>query len=263
MSAHQDIKSETQKQWSNDPAGAFAAGDAELGSELSFERVEAVRYREQPWMHETFRYSDHAGRDVLEIGVGLGTDHLQFARAGGKMTGIDLTPECVDLTRKRFAQEGLETDLHRMDAERLEFADDSFDTVYSFGVLHHTPDMEAAFREVRRVLRPGGRFIGGLYSKYSWFHAALLTERLIYREYRKETLEQRYSRIELSSTDAAPLVRLLSGHELKRMLRGAGFESVSLRRRHMGLAALTQRLSPRAAEIAGRIGGWYLVHDAR
>jgi 2-polyprenyl-3-methyl-5-hydroxy-6-metoxy-1,4-benzoquinol methylase len=59
-------------------------------------RVEAHRYAEQPWMHETFGYERWAGRDVLEVGVGLGTDHLQFARAGACMTGIDLTPLCVE-----------------------------------------------------------------------------------------------------------------------------------------------------------------------
>ena len=257
------VKTEAQKQWGNDPAGAYAAGDAELGTPLSFQRVEADRYADQPWMHDTFRYEDHAGQRVLEVGVGLGTDHLQFARAGAKMAGIDLTPRCIELARRRFEQEGLESDLRQMDGEGLDFPDASFDCVYSFGVLHHTSHPEHAFREIRRVLRPGGVFMGALYAKYSLFNAALLYERVKYREWRTETLDERYSRIEKSTTDAAPLVRLLGGRELKGLLREAGFTDVRLQRRHTGVPAIEQRLSPRVNDRVSRIGGWYLVHHAR
>jgi ubiquinone/menaquinone biosynthesis C-methylase UbiE len=261
--SRQDAKAQARRQWANDPAGALAAGDAELGSELSFARIEAHRYREQPWMQRTFRYADSAGKSVLEIGVGLGTDHLQFARAGARTTGIDLTPRCVELTRRRCEQEGVTSDLRVMDAEALDFPDDSFDVVYSFGVLHHTPDMAAAFREVRRVLRPGGSFIGGLYSRYSWFHAAVRLKRIRERGHRSETIEERLARIEVSSSDSLPLVRLTSGRELRRMLADAGFASVRLRRRHLGLASLSGRLPSPVEDLAGRLGGWYLIHDAR
>ncbi len=88
-------------------------------------------------MHDTFRYERFAGQRVLEIGVGLGTDHVQFARAGAVMTGIDLTPRCIELTQIRVAQEGLWSDLRVMDAGQLTFEKDAFDAVYSFGVLHH------------------------------------------------------------------------------------------------------------------------------
>lgn len=259
-----EVKEETRRQWGNDPAGAYAAGDAELGTALSFRRVEAERYRAQPWMHETFRYQDWIGKEVLEIGVGLGTDHLQFARAGASVTGIDLTPRCIDLTSRRFEQEGLESDLSVMDGERLEFPDDSFDCVYSFGVLHHTPSPDRAFAEVRRVLRPGGAFVGALYARHSLFYAALRLERIAYREYRHETLTERLGRIEKSTaTDAVPLLRLYSKSELTQALRNAGFSTVSLMRRHMGIAALEGRLPGWLDRAGGRLGGWYLVHDAR
>src|SRR4051794_17854646 len=156
----QHIREEARSQWSHDPAGSIAAEDVELGTPASFAKVEAHRYAEQPWMHETFRFERFAGERVLEIGVGLGTDHLQFARAGAQTTGVDLTPRCIELTRRRFEQEGLSSDLRIMDAENLAFDDDSFDVVYSFGVLHHIPSTERAFAQVRRVLRPGGVFLG-------------------------------------------------------------------------------------------------------
>jgi len=258
------IRDEARAQWSHDPAGNIAVQeDTDLGTPESFAQVEAYRYADQPWMHETFRFERFAGQRVLEIGVGLGTDHLQFARAGAKMTGIDLTDRCIDLTRRRFEQEGLHSDLRIMDAEALEFDDDAFDVVYSFGVLHHIPSTEHAFREVRRVLRPGGVFLGALYSRESYFYARVRLERLLRAEWRHESLEDRLSRIEYSTSDAKPYVRLLGRRELTRLLHEAGFPEVAIVRRHVGLGSMTASVPAPVERTLGRIGGWYLVHAAR
>jgi SAM-dependent methyltransferase len=94
---------------------------------------------------------------VLEVGVGMGADHHQWARARPRsLTGIDLTPVAVEYTGRRLALDGLESRLMIGDAENLPFPDASFDLVYSWGVLHHTPDTGRAISEVCRVLRPGG-----------------------------------------------------------------------------------------------------------
>lgn len=214
-------------------------------------------------MHDTFHYERYRDQEVLEIGVGLGTDHLQFGRAGARLTGVDLTPACIDLTRRRFELEGLTSDLRVMDAERLEFPDNSFDAVYSFGVLHHIASTEAAFVEVRRVLRSGGVFIGGLYSRESIFFARVAAEWLLRGGPRKESWESRKARIEYSTSDAQPHVRLLGSRELRRALREAGFAEVSLTRRHSALGSLTYDLPPVVERTLGRVGGWYLVHEAR
>lgn len=258
-----EMRAQARAQWSHDPAGSVAAGDDELGTRESFAKVEEHRYAEQPWMHETFRFERFAGQRVLEIGVGLGTDHLQFARVGAQMTGIDLTPRCIELTRQRFEHEGLTSDLSVMDAEKLNFEDDSFDVVYSFGVLHHIPSTENAFLEVRRVLRPGGVFIGGLYSRQSWFYALVRVDRLLSGGWRHESLDDRLARIEYSTGDAKPYVRLLKRHELKRMLSDSGFDEVAIVRRHTGLGSLTARVPAPIERAMGRVGGWYLVHAAR
>ena len=86
-----------------------------------------------------------------------------LARAGALVTGVDLTPASVELVRKRFALEGVPGQAQVADAEHLPFEDNSFDVVYSFGVLHHTPDTQKAIDEVHRVLKPGGRIIIMLY----------------------------------------------------------------------------------------------------
>jgi ubiquinone/menaquinone biosynthesis C-methylase UbiE len=259
---HDNIKREVIAQWSADPAGALAAGD-DLGTPESFRRIEAYRYRVQPWMHQTFHFSLSRGQRVLEVGVGAGTDHVQFARAGADLTGIDLTPRSVELTRMRLEQEGFEPRVSVMDAEKLEFPDNSFDVVYSFGVLHHTSSAERAFCEVRRVLRPGGRFIGGLYNRHSFFIGRILLKRYLTREYRSEEWTDRLARIEYSTSNARPYVRLFTRSELERELREAGFSAIYITRRHLGLAQIVRRVPPVVERVAGRLGGWYLIHDAR
>lgn len=257
------IKLAAQQQWSHDPAGGLASGEEELGTPESFARVERYRYQEQPWMHDTFQYRRFAGLRVLEIGVGLGTDHLQFARAGGHMAGIDLTPRCVELTQRRLEQEGLRSDLRTMDAEHLDFQDDAFDVVYSFGVLHHTASAERAFREVRRVLRPGGVFIGGLYNRHSIVTAAMRAQCIFIPRYRGMSFQERLSLVEYSTSEdrARPYVRLFSTRELRQRLRDAGFTETKLSRRHFGIK-LRRRVPSWLEAALGRIAGWYVVHEA-
>ncbi len=258
----EDVRNRARQQWSNDPAGALAVADADLGTADGFRRVEEHRAAEQPWMPETFRWDDFAGRDVLEIGVGLGTDHVRLGRAGARLSGIDLTPRCVDLTAARVAQEGLSSDLRVMDAEALAFPDASFDVVYSFGVLHHVAEPERAFAEVRRVLRPGGLFVGGLYNRRSLSYAFLRTRRLLRPAERREPLARWHGRIEHSRSGHPAYVRLFTAGELRALLLAAGFSRVELTRRHAGLGRHTARVPATAERALGRVAGWYLIHRA-
>jgi ubiquinone/menaquinone biosynthesis C-methylase UbiE len=262
MATPQEIRDQAKAQWGHDPAGGLVVDDDEIGTPESFESIERYRYQEQWWMADTFHWEEFRGKRVLEIGVGLGTDHLQLARAGAELTGIDLTRRCVDLTNRRLEQEGFRADVEEMDAERLAFPDDSFDAVYSFGVLHHIPSMEAAFREIRRVVRPGGVFVGGLYNRHSLFYARVRARRLLLAEWRHETLAERHARIEYSRSDAQPYVRLLGARELRKALNDAGFRDVKIVRRHAGLGPLRERVGHRVDDLLGRVGGWYLIHRA-
>lgn len=126
------------------------------------------RYELEPYIRDFARFKEAAGKDALEIGVGMGTDHLELAKSGPRtLTGVDLTPRAIELTTERFAKKGIKSDLRVADAENLPFADNSFDFVYSWGVLHHTPDTPKAIREVHRVLRPGGVARMMVYYKHS------------------------------------------------------------------------------------------------
>lgn len=121
-----------------------------------FRRQSQERYRLEPFIAPFAQFDSTAGLRVLEIGVGLGADHQRFAEAGARLTGIDLTARAVEFTRERFSALGLSSDLRQGDAEHLDFPDDTFDLVYSWGVLHHSPDTPRAVNEVFRVLKPGG-----------------------------------------------------------------------------------------------------------
>ena len=153
--------------WERTPCGSWDASAPE-GTREYFDQIERRRYELEPFIHRYARFDETRGRRVLEIGTGLGTDHVQFARAGADLTGVDLTDKGVELVGRRLALEGLESDLQVADAERLPFPDASFDVVYSWGVLHHTPDTPRAVREAVRVLRPGGRLCVMVYSRHAW-----------------------------------------------------------------------------------------------
>ena len=160
-------KSDIRGYWEADPCGAHLA-NAPRGTAEFFAQVEAARYALEPFIPAFADFERWRGRDVLEIGTGLGTDFVGFARAGARASGIDLTATAIELVRRRLDLEGKQAVLRVGDAEALPFDDESFDLVYSWGVLHHTPDTRAAIGEVRRVLRPGGEARIMLYSRRSW-----------------------------------------------------------------------------------------------
>jgi len=161
------LKERVRAFWQAHPCGTKFS-DAAPGTRLFFERVEAHRYATEWHIPEAANFAGAGGKRVLEIGCGVGTDGAQFARAGADYTGIDLTEAAVELARQNFALQGLPGTFRSADAENLDFPDESFDLVYSHGVLHHTPDTAQAVREVHRVLRSGGRAVVMLYHRDSY-----------------------------------------------------------------------------------------------
>lgn len=162
----EELKGRVREYWNLHPCGTQFT-HLEWGSKKFFDEVERFRYETQPFMNSIIGFDRFAGKKLLEVGCGLGTDLLQFARGGAFVTGIDLTPQSIDLVKRRFQLEGIPVDARVSDAENLPFADNSFDVVYSFGVLHHTPNTQKAIDEVFRVLKPGGKIVIMLYHKNS------------------------------------------------------------------------------------------------
>ena len=110
------------------------------------------------------------GKDVLDVGFGSGFSVQLFVEAGAHVTGVDLTPWAVETTQRRLSAFGLEADIREGDAEQLPFANESFDLVFSWGVIHHSSDMDRALAELVRVCRPGGRVVIMVYNRRSLFY---------------------------------------------------------------------------------------------
>ncbi len=180
-----DLNTAVRGHWEARSCGTWEeiVGDAPEKSLEWFRRVENHRYQAEPCIHAVAQFTRYHGKKILEIGVGAGTDHLQWARAGAECHGVDLTDAAIANTTAHLAHYGFRSELRRIDAETLPFADASFDVVYSWGVIHHSESPEKIIREIHRILKPGGRFIGMMYRRNSvltlrtWVRHALLKGR--------------------------------------------------------------------------------------
>jgi ubiquinone/menaquinone biosynthesis C-methylase UbiE len=169
--------SSVRRYWDSHPLGLQYVTDPsiEVGTPAFFDHIRPwMNPYKFPWIMERIERESHTlrGRHLLEIGCGLGYDSLEFMKRGVRVTAIDLTPTAVDLARRHFEIAGVEpVDVKVDNALGLSFPDASFDAVWSNGVLHATGDTPRAIREVRRVLRPGGRaLISHFYRKPSWMY---------------------------------------------------------------------------------------------
>ena len=269
MSGLAKEKLQAREQWGQDPCGAETAREHELGTREFFDAVERNRYTDYaPWMPQLMGFDQFSGASLLEIGCGMGTDLLQFARGGALCTGVDLTPRSVQIARHRFATYGQKGSFMISDAEKLPFKANSFEVVYSNGVLHHTPDTQCAIDEVHRVLCPGGVAKVMLYHRNSlnYWVEIVLRRGIFGAEYlRGRTSEEIMSRvIEFSEREARPLVKVYSRKQARALF--GQFKEVGVVVEQLTRAEL-RFLSPLVsdsllAKLAHRIG-WNVIITAR
>jgi ubiquinone/menaquinone biosynthesis C-methylase UbiE len=269
MNTLAEEKLRAREQWGQDPCGAEFDREHELGTREFFDAIERHRYTEYaPWMPATMGFDRFSGARLLEIGCGMGSDLLQFARGGAECTGIDITPRSVEITRHRFSLYGLTGNFMLSDGEHLPFATESFDVVYSNGVLHHTPDTVGAIREVHRVLRKGGNAKVMLYHRNSlnyWIEIVLRRGVLGAEFVRGRSAEDIMSRVvEHSEHDARPLVKVYSRKETRQLF--SLFKEVDVQVEQLSRDEL-RFLSPLISDslyqrLQNRIG-WNVIVTAR
>jgi ubiquinone/menaquinone biosynthesis C-methylase UbiE len=213
-------KQRAREQWTGDPCGSNYGRKYPFATREYFDEVERHRYQVYaPWMPAVMGFKDFAGARLLEVGCGMGTDLLQFARGQAHCTGVDLTPRSLEVSQLHFELYGERANFSLADAERLPFADESFDVVYSNGVLHHTPGTLQAVREIHRVLRRGGTAKVMLYHRHSFYYwSEILLHRGILRGQllggrTPEEIMSRY--VEYSEHEARPLVKVYSEREAR------------------------------------------------
>ena len=146
--------------------------DQPVGTKAFFDDLDEYRFDKLHYLPQVVDFSSFRGQRLLEVGCGIGTDLVRFAKGGARVTGIDLAHTAIDLARKNFELNGVQAEELRVaNGEALPFPDASFDVVYGHGVIQYTSDAPQLIRECHRVLKPGGTGIFMVYNRVSWLNA--------------------------------------------------------------------------------------------
>lgn len=292
MLSRADQQKSVEAFWNQKPCDSDRSA-RERGSREYFMEIERDRYSLQEHIPRVLDKIEWRGKSVLEIGTGVGTDARQLIRRGANYHGINVDQGSADITARALSSFSLPGRVEQMSATQMCFADHSFDAVYSYGVLHHVPDVERALREIHRVLKPGGELLMMVYNRSSinYYVEILLLRKMflrllglpgatallgllgfprdklarhreLYRHSRSMSAQEWLSR----NTDGPdnPYSRVYGKTEVQRLLRN--FEILSnevyfFDHRHWGIVG---RLLPRSMVRAlGRWWGWHRVVHAR
>jgi SAM-dependent methyltransferase len=156
--------------WNRQPCN-IKHSSCEVGTREYFEEVEKRKYFVESHIPNFAEFSKWNGKKVLEIGCGIGTDAVNFAKHGADYTGIELSDVSLDITRKRFDLFGLKGAFYNIDAQDMDALSKvgtDFDLIYSFGVIHHSPDPQKIIDNCFQLLKPDGTFKIMMYAEQSW-----------------------------------------------------------------------------------------------
>ena len=262
------VKQAVAEYWDLNPCGAFASDDS-LGERRFYEEVTSYRYATQPFMRELIGFERYPGSRLLEVGCGLGTDLLQFAKGGATAVGIDLSSQSIALADRHFRVFGIQASFTRGDAENLPFPDGSFDVVYSFGVLHHVPDTQRAIDECYRVLKPGGKLILMLYNRRSWHSLVepylMAAKRWVLRQPMPPRLTDSSEVVRRYDGADNPLGKAYTKGEIRSMLRRFTDNQLRVCNARVGGRSWVVSGYSRVLEWSGinRVWGFWIVAQAR
>lgn len=176
----ESVKQQVRDYWNRQPCGTQFSDNTKYSREY-FDDIEEHRYRIEPDIFAFAQFTRFHSKKILEVGIGAGSDFTQWVRAGANAFGVDATPEGVNHVEQRLATYGLEAcEVRVADCENLPYESNAFDLVYSWGVIHHTPNTSKAMRELVRVCKPGGMCKVMIYHRHSllayffWVKYALL-----------------------------------------------------------------------------------------
>jgi glycosyltransferase involved in cell wall biosynthesis/ubiquinone/menaquinone biosynthesis C-methylase UbiE len=259
-------KDQVQNQWNNNPVGSEGAREAQPHTLEWFLEVEHHRYDVYaPWMPKVMEFDKHAGELVLEVGGGMGTDLSQFAKHGALVTDVDLSEGHLKLAQENFRLRGLTGRFVHHDAELLPFDDNTFDLVYSNGVIHHTPNTSRAVREIFRVLKPGGRVIVMVYAENSlqYWRNVVWHFGVKSGEVSRMSMGDIMSRtVERTGNEARPLVKVYTKKRLRTLFRQ--FKGIRIWQRQIS----PELVHPRLRQLGllptiEKFAGWNLIIKAR
>jgi ubiquinone/menaquinone biosynthesis C-methylase UbiE len=169
QSPKHQLKHKVKQYWNAATCGTEFINQKKFSREY-FQAIEEFRYTIEPEIFSFAQFTRFHGKKMLEVGVGAGTDFLQWVRAGAQCHGIDLTEEAICHVQHRLNLYGLAAHEIRVgDAEQLPYENNTFDLVYSWGVIHHSPDTPKCLQEIVRVTKPGGTIKIMIYNRNSLF----------------------------------------------------------------------------------------------
>ncbi|MEQ8363060.1 MAG: class I SAM-dependent methyltransferase [Cyclobacteriaceae bacterium] len=218
-----------------------------------FDNQLKIRYELEPYITSFAEFDMHKGEKVLEVGVGLGADHQMFAQNGALTFGVDLTERAIEQTKKRFALLDLKSTLLVADAENLPFGKNEFDMVYSWGVIHHSPNTPQAISEIHRVLKKGGNARIMIYYKYSMIGLMLWVRYGLFNLKPFTSLKELYARyLESPGTkaysirEAQELFKAFDEVQIETVLTHGDLLSSGAGQRHKGiLLNIARKIYPR------------------
>ena len=207
---------EVENFWNNRPCN-IRHSSAEIGTLEYFNQVEERKYFVEPHILKFADFASWKNKSVLEIGCGIGTDAVNFARAGANYTGLELSVESLALTQKRFEIFGLKGEFILGNAEELEkVINRKFDLVYSFGVLHHTPSIDDALKSIRKICHDQTVFKFMVYAKNSIKNAMI-----------QSGIEQP------EAQSGCPIANVYQPEEIVSALHSAGFKVAKMSQDHI------------------------------
>lgn len=204
-----------------------------VGSKEYFDEVEQKKYFVEPHIPEFAEFDHWKGKRVLEIGCGIGTESINFAKAGAAVSAIELSKESLELTKERFRVFGLDARLYYGNAENLEAIlpeedKDSFDLIWSFGVIHHTPQPKNIIRNVKKFIKKGGELRMMLYSRISYKLFFIMHKTGCWDFSKIDTLISEYSEAQIG----CPITYTYTSKEIFELL-GNGWNNISIKKTHI------------------------------
>ena len=209
--------SDVKEYWDTRPCN-IRHSRLEVGTKDYFDEVETRKYLVEPHILNFADFEKYKGKKVLEIGCGIGTDAVNFARAGASYTGVEISTETLKLAKLRFSIYGLVGDFIEGNAENIAeiLVNHKFDLVYSFGVLHHTPNIIEALKQIRILCHETTEFKFMVYAKNSWKNALI--------EIGLDQPEAQFG---------CPIANVYSREEIHQLLNNSGFKCIEITQSHI------------------------------
>jgi len=214
---------DVQRYWDARPCN-IRHSQKPVGSREYFDEVEARKYFVEPHIPPFADFERWQDKRVLEVGCGIGTDSISFARAGAQLTAVDLSSESLRIASQRAKVMGVADRIEFVQANAEELTatlgDAEYDLVYSFGVVHHTPHPEHALAEIRKLLAPGGTLKLMVYHRRSWKVFSIIAGAGRGRFWKADELIARYS----EAQTGCPVTFAYTRRAGKELVEHAGFQ---------------------------------------